>query len=470
MATLRANGLLAALFSLALATSGSNAAAAVPERPAKTKPAAEQRPRSPEEQRPRTPPDYDGRPPQKARGEGLLWVPRVVLFPFWVVSEFVIRRPLGFVTTEAERANLQNLMLDLFTFGPERNAGIVPTALFDFGFRPSFGLYLFWDDAGAKGHDLRLYAATGGTDWLKASFTDRINLGPRTLLEHQFAALTRPDFLYHGEGWDSREGDRARFTSNRYDAQVALSRQLSAIGWFKGYVGVRRATFESTGCCDDPSIARRVSESAYPLPEGFSEGYSISRAGFGVELDSRTPRPDSGSGLRAVFRGEHAARLAGESARELVRYSGGLGAYWDVTGHNRVLSLSVAALFADPLGPDSQGVPFSELVTLGGDAPLRGFLEGRLRGRSAVAARLRYDWPVWAFLDGALQVEAGNVYGERLEDFAFERSRLSFALGVRSAGRRDHPFELLFGTGTTPLEDGARLDSFRFVIGATNAF
>jgi hypothetical protein len=431
---------------------------------------SEPAPRTPSKEHPRIPPDYDGRPSEPSHPSGALWVPRVVLFPLWVVSEYVIRRPLGWVTTEAERANIQTLLLDFFTFGPERNGGIVPTALFDFGLRPSVGVYFFWDDAGFEGHDLRLHAATGGTDWLKAAFADRIALDARTKLEHHFLALSRPDYLYAGHGWDARDGDRSRYSASRFEAQVGLSRQLSAFGWFSGYVGVRRVTFESGSCCDDPGIASRVAAGAYALPSGFDEGYSVLREGLSFELDTRRERPQPGSGFRAMVRGEHGGRLAGESAREYVRYGGALSAFWDLDDHNRVLSLSLGASFADPLGEGSAALPFTEEVQLGGDQPLRGFLEGRLTDRSAIAARLGYDWPIWAFLDGSIQIDAGNVYAEQLEDFALDRNRLSFAIGIRSAGRRDHPFELLIGTATTPIEDGAHLDSFRFVLGATNAF
>ena len=80
---------------------------------------SEPAPRTPSKEYPRVPPDYDGRPSEPSHPSGALWVPRVVLFPLWAVSEYVIRRPLGWVTTEAERANIQTLLLDFFTFGPD---------------------------------------------------------------------------------------------------------------------------------------------------------------------------------------------------------------------------------------------------------------------------------------------------------------------------------------------------------------
>jgi hypothetical protein len=48
-------------------------------------------------------PDYDGRADEPATtGDVLLWFPRVVLFPLYLVSEFVIRRPIGALATVVE--------------------------------------------------------------------------------------------------------------------------------------------------------------------------------------------------------------------------------------------------------------------------------------------------------------------------------------------------------------------------------
>ena len=46
---------------------------------------------------PRKRPDYSGREDPTTVGDVLLWVPRVVLFPAYLVSEALIRQPLGFL-------------------------------------------------------------------------------------------------------------------------------------------------------------------------------------------------------------------------------------------------------------------------------------------------------------------------------------------------------------------------------------
>src|SRR5687767_9995656 len=61
----------------------------------------------------RKPPDYDGRGgPKEPPSRKLLWVPRVLLFPAYVVSEYVVRRPLGLAIASAERAGLPAALYD----------------------------------------------------------------------------------------------------------------------------------------------------------------------------------------------------------------------------------------------------------------------------------------------------------------------------------------------------------------------
>jgi outer membrane protein assembly factor BamA len=125
--------------------------------------------------------------------------------------------------------------------------------------------------------------------------------------------------------------------------------------------------------------------------------------------------------------------------------------------------------FADPIGGDRE-VPFTELASLGGGRPLRGFLEGRMRDRSATALQLEYQYPIWVWLDGALHYSVGNVFGPWLEGFEVERLKSSFGMGLRSAGSRDHVFEVLVAFGTERFESGGEIESFRLVVGATSAF
>jgi hypothetical protein len=131
-----------------------------------------------------------------------------------------------------------------------------------------------------------------------------------------------------------------------------------------------------------------------------------------------------------------------------------------------VVSLSVQSLFADPIGRTT--IPFTELVTLGGDSsPMPGFLPGRMADRSAAVASLRYTWPIGPWLLGSMQAAVGNVFGERLQGFDPRLGRLSAALGLQSDGSPDSNFQLLVGFGTETFDHGGQVDSFRLALGTT---
>ena len=77
-------------------------------------------------------PDYDGRGEEPADfGDGALWVPRVLAFPFYVISEYVLRRPMSWLVVTAERDDWPAAIMDFFTFGEDQKVGLIPTAFID---------------------------------------------------------------------------------------------------------------------------------------------------------------------------------------------------------------------------------------------------------------------------------------------------------------------------------------------------
>ncbi len=356
-------------------------------------------------------PDYDGRGDDPTTfGDVALWVPRLAVSPLYLVSEYVIRQPLGWVATKAEEEDLPAILVDFFTFGPDRTAGIVPTTLIDFGFQPSVGLYAFWNDFLTDANNFTVRGATGGPDWIAASASDRYEFWAGHELSLRAGFSQRPDWVFHGLGPES-SSVAARFSERRLDAAVEYDAHLWRTSRFSAHVGLRDASYDgSIGCCGDRTVDAAVAAGRFALPPGFSDGYSVLLSGFSAALDTRRRRhldpPIEGSdhvappggGVRLAVRAEHAAGLGavnGEPDRhEWVRYGGTLGGFLDVGGHQRVLGLSVIADFADPLQSDGE-IPFTELVGLGGERPLRGFLHGRLWDRSCLVAELEYRWPVW---------------------------------------------------------------------------
>ena len=188
-----------------------------------------------------------------------------------------------------------------------------------------------------------------------------------------------------------------------------------------------------------------------------------------MALDTRRPSPAAGSGVRVEVEATQGTDIRHSPGASWLRYGGTAGGFLDVNGRNRVVSLSLALLFADPL-KKNQPIPFTELVTLGGPGPMRGFYPGRLRDRSAAVLTAKYRWPIWVWLDGSLQAAVGNVFGEHLSGFDTSLFRFSGAVGIESVGSRDGSFELLFGVGSETFDHGAQLDSARVLVGTNRGF
>jgi hypothetical protein len=435
-------------------------------------------------------PDYDGREaPATTASDVLIWAPRILFSPLYLVSEYVLRRPIGWAIITAEREKVATFLTELFTFGPEKNVGILPTGMIDFGFRPSIGLYFFANHLGTRDNKLRLRAAWGGPNWLLFNGSDTIATGNRQVFGIYGQYQQRPDWVFHGIGPDSRQDDLSRFESReltgffRYEARFGANSRLTLSS------GVRAMDFKpDSGCCDDPTIADRVAQGRFPEPEGLP-GYTIAKQGIDLSLDSRPDRRGAvshlkdefimpaGSGVRLALRAEHNGSFQPERPRAgapeeryaWIKYGATLGGYLDVSGQQRVVGLSLITDFAEPLGT-SDTIPFFELVSLGGERPMRGFLEQQLLGRSSAVAQLDYQWPVWVWLDGTIHYAVGNVFGSQLDGFEVERLRSSFGIGIRASNAREHAFEFLVAAGTETFEDGGRIDNFRLVIGAPSGF
>jgi len=430
-------------------------------------------------------PSYDPNPRRNSGPAPFLWLPRILLAPLYLTSEFVLRRPLAAGASYAETQLWPARLIDFFTWN-DRKAGLVPVVLDDWGFRPNFGLYLFWQDAFAPGNDLHLLTGFAGTDWLRAQFTDRLALTASQGLELRAYASTRGDHLFWGLGPES-PSDPVRFGATDLESRL----RYRVLGWrnsrLDGAVRLRRVSFDDRPdeYADSSLAAAVASARLQALPAGLP-GYAVASASIQTVFDTRPARslaparsasdfePLPGSGVRLTLAADYASELesaaqTGNGAHDWLTYGGSLGGYVDLTGQQRTLGLTVSSRFADPVG-STLPIPFTELPSLGGNDLLRGFRPLRLIDRSAIAAELDYRWPVWAYLDGHLDLGLGNVFAEHLAGFDWQRLRLSAVLGVRTLGSLDYPFEVLIGLGTQTLASGARPEEVRFIFGTSSEF
>jgi Omp85 superfamily domain len=410
-------------------------------------------------------PDYSGRPPDAPPGQAALWIPRVAFFPLYFTSEFLIRRPLGALVSAAERAHLPRILYDFFAFGPDHKAGFAPIAFVDFGFNPSVGLYLFWDDAIFKGDDLRLHASVWTSDWLAGSFAQRIHFYGNDSLTLRVGASRRPDYVYYGPGPNTLQASQSRYGEDSLDGGATVDLPLWRSSRVRAGVGVRSRSFRDGHYGRDPSITSQVRARVFPLPDGFAQGYTAEYNRVLVAIDSRRPYPAPGSGLRLEGQVEQGSDFGQSPASGWLSYRAAAAGFLDVNDHRRVISLSVSAIFSDPLG--TRAIPFTELVTLGGDELMPGFYPGRLVDRSAAIANLRYRWPIGPWLDGSMQAAIGNVFGVHLEDFDPKLFRLSAALGLETDTSPDSNFSILVGFGTETFDHGGQVNSFRLALGTS---
>jgi hypothetical protein len=419
-------------------------------------------------------PDYDGRGSRPTTpGEVALWVPRVLLSPIYLPTEWLVRRPLGAAISAAERADLPNILYDFFAFGPDHKAGIAPVAFVDFGFNPCVGVYGFWDDAFFKGDDLRVHLSFWTDDWIGSSLVQRLRFHRKDSFQLKLVAIRRPDHVFYGIGPSTLQSSQSRYREDKLDFGVLFDFPMWRASKIDAGVGVRSVSFQDGYYGGDPGILDNVAEGVFPLPDGFARGYTAEYNDVVLAVDSRRPYPAEGSGVRLEAQAEQGSDLRQAPGSGWIHTAAGAGAFWDVNGYRRVLGLSAAAMFSDPLGP--RPVPFTELVTVGGDvpspgafpAPMPGFFPGRLVDRSAAVATLRYKWPIGPWIDGSLQGALGNVFGQHLQGFDTRLMRFSGAFGIESDSSPDSSFELILGFGTETFEHGGQIDSLRLALGIT---
>lgn len=421
-------------------------------------------------------PNLDGRQELRQPARGLLWIPRLLLSPLWIVSEYVVRRPVGAFANWLERERVPNRVVNALTFGTSGKVGLIPTAFFDFGIRSSVGLYAFINDTPTEDDRLRIHFAYGGPRWWRFTLRERIDFSNTpspnlqfadTRLNLAFVFSRRPDYLLYGFGAVQGTPVAAAFERTEIRGEASLESRFGQLDGIEVMASLGSTRFRN-GDDDlkraDTSITEAYDTSQLP---GY-DGYAMTRLRAALRLDSRPGDITlPGTGVRLHSFSELGLDI--QSADYGYLHYGADGAlFWDVDGRGRVLSLHQRVHFADPLG--NRAVPFDELTTLGGIEFMRGFMEGRFRGRSSVATLLQYTYPVWAFLDGYVWYAVGNSFGEHLEGFELGALTSSFGIGLRSNGDRDGGFTMALGFGTRRFDERYQVDTLRFVLGFQQGF
>ncbi len=411
-------------------------------------------------------PDYDGlgMPDTKHEDDAGIWLARIVFAPLYLTTEFLVRRPTAALSHALERGSGTSRLYDFFAFGPHHKIGFIPVAFLETGFNPGVGVWMFWNDAVTQRNDIRLHYEMWPTEWLGGSIRDRYHIDDHRWVEGRVSGTQRFDQVFYGFGPSSLQSQQSRYGVARFDATGAIGARVWRSSEVSGAVGVRKVDLFDGHYGDDPTLVEEAHSGAFAIPWGIDRGYAGPTSTLKASVDTRAPGRNRGHSARIEIESEQGADLEHTPASAWMRWGGSAGAFVDLNGRSRILGLELAAVFADPLGHEP--VPFTELATLGGDAWMPGYFQGRLVDRSATVAKVSYTWPVAPMIDAQLQAAVGNVFGSHLEDFDVHLLRFSGAFGLK-ARTDDPPIGLLVGFGTETFDHGAQVDSVRVTFGVS---
>lgn len=391
---------------------------------------------------------YRGRSREPTAEEVLLWIPRIVLFPIHLVTEYVLRIPVIALLAWAE----QNHLFALFEriFNPTPDFSWSPTVSLEAGVFALPGLQARWRNMGVAGHELRIAGTFAGDDFWSLALRDRwtfdsVYLGARG------GYTTRPDRAFYGLGPDS-PNTRANFSETRTEA----------VGFFgvthQNYVRIELSgawSREAVGQGMSPSVETRADAPAAP---GFGP-FDLALVGLDVRLDTRRELEENG-GLR-LRAGATYGLDPGTGAYQFVTVDVDVEAAAEVSHPDRVLAARVHVGETAPLGGGT--VPFLHLATLGWNNH-QGFVLGRFRGEAAFLVEVRYRYPIHYFVDLQWTASVGNVFARDFSDFSAGALTGSFGIGLRTRRTGSDPIEATLAIGTTQFDSNLSIESVRLYL------
>jgi len=329
-------------------------------------------------------------------------------------------------------------------------------------------LYGFWNDAIAEDNDWSVHAEGWPSDWYALSVKESTRLDSLRVLHVQVSGVHRPERVFFGIGPGSLQSSRSRFTEAVADESATLDWKYWRESRVELTAGLHSESLGPGHYDGDPSLDREAATGAFPVPYGFGGRYTDEYNRVAASVDSRRPWPAPGSGARVQVKAEQGSNMLGSPASGWIRYGGSAAGFLDLDQHHHVVSVSVATQFVDPLG--DRPIPFTELVSLGGDGPMRGYFPRRLIDRSAAVAAVHYVWPIAPWLGGTIEAAVGNVFDGHLQGFRPELLRFSSDVGISTIGVGQYPIEAIVGIGSETFAHGGQLDSVRVQLSANHGF
>jgi len=122
------------------------------------------------------------------------------------------------------------------------------------------------------------------------------------------------------------------------------------------------------------------------------------------------------------------------------------------------VALRHRTVFTDP--DDTDGVPFYQLPTLGGDHTLRGYGSFRFRDLHALVYNIEYRWQIWLMVNLVVFADAGKTFGS-VEEWGLTGLDTSVGGGLRIATDQ---------AALLRLEAAHGPDGVRWIVTFSNAF
>ncbi len=333
--------------------------------------------------------------------------------------------------------------LRAITTTDDGKVGIRPIINYSTTFLPTGGARFFYRRLPGTGSEIAAQFQTAGSQVMSGRLEWRTPSDIGILVSAIWDR--RDDRLFAGLGPNSLADLKAsgrqvaRFGSDNFGADLHWSRRLPwrLVAYAHGDLLHRDYTASSVhggpsvadvyGLSPDACTARGLASPCVDEQQmaGFYRGLRIAHAGGGMGLGLRDPGRE-GAGASLVLDGTLAQGVAGDPSRHATFWAETVLAIGAV---NRTFLLRGRAAMVEQLG--DAPVPFEELVSPSGQAGMRGFAEGRLRGESGLVGTAEYRWYISSYLDASLFTDLGTVAGRGFSGIVWDRWFPTFGLGFR---------------------------------------
>ncbi len=377
------------------------------------------------------------------KGEGALWIPRILLFPLRVVGE-IVTFPIYWGLYSYEAYSLGPRVKSVF-FNEDGTVGIYPTAFIETGFGLNVGGRLILRRlikdvgltarAGYGGRFSQIYSTSIST---RDSF-DRFELE----LDGVFEIRPKDRFYGIGNGTgdvledppamplDPFGGNQIKsvFKQDALRIAAAGAYQLRPRLKLRASAAINYRSFDDGEDEVDERIETNFQTDALA---GYDDSTRTLYSELELTYDSRRPvnrweskaTPATGYLLQA-FAG-YTLGVSDDPAR-YIRYGADLQRIIRLAAAPRTLALR---LFAEGVTGSYDEVSFYDLPLLGGPLLLRGYDRDQFRDRVSGLASAEYQFDAIAFLSGFVFADAGRVFSD-VDELEFDGMRLGFGGGIQ---------------------------------------